>query len=96
MKGEARKLECEFKVPVGEVYWSKDDKTLVNGTGSLYQSYDQLDGDTLRSTLHFPTVHMYHEGIYTCKADTSQNNNCPNGKTIEVSVLCKYPALLFS
>lgn len=87
-KGQARELKCDFQAPVHKVYWYKDNELITNGTEGLYQSYDQLDDDTLRSTLRFPTVHVHHEGIYTCKADTNQNSSCPEGLTVEVSVFC--------
>lgn len=88
-KGQARELKCDFQAPVHEVYWYKNNELITNGTEGLYQSYDQLDDYTLRSTLRFPTVHVHHEGIYTCKADTNQNSSCPEGLTVEVSVFCK-------
>ena len=90
VEGHTEKLECDFEAPVGKVYWYKDNKLLTNGTNGLYQSHGQITRDTVRSILNFLAVRMEHEGIYNCRADTSQNSSCPNGLTIEVDVLCKY------
>ena len=71
IEGETEKIECDFTAPAGAVYWYKDDKLTVNGTQGLYHKEDQLNDDTFRSTLHFSTVRLEHEGFYkSCTADS--------------------------
>ena len=95
VEGETRKLDCDFSFPIRVVRWYKNgNEPITNGTGGLYQSHEKLNDGKFRSTLHFPTVRLEHEGNYTCKTDTSQTTSCPNGQTIDIYVLCKYSATL--
>ena len=87
-EGETKKIKCYFTAPAGAVFWYKDDKLIVNGTQGLYQTEDQLSDDTFRSMLHFSTVRLEHEGLYSsCTADASPERLCSKNK-IEVFVYC--------
>ena len=87
-EGETKEIKCDFTAPSGAVYWYKDDQLIINGTQGLYHTEDQLNDDTFRSTLHFSTVRLEHEGFYkSCTADAGADRLCSKYE-IEVLVYC--------
>ena len=88
VEGKTEKINCDFTAPPGAVYWYKDGKLIINRTQGLYHTEDQLNDDIFRSTLHFSTVRLEHEGFYkSCTADAGAGRLCSKYE-IEVLVYC--------